>query len=126
MPFALGTNTLKFLDIFAGKNFGPGPRNHWDVAAFGASGGAPTWTHRGVHDMAGSNRSQDILPHTACGSFAAGSARSIDSGRAPSLPRRTGDAAGSNPKFPATIDSSLRVQRSQQRHGMVVTAPLRP
>src|SRR6516164_9323681 len=72
MPFDLGTNTLKSIDIFAGRNFGPGPRNYWSVAAFGASGGAPTWTHRGVYDMAGSNRSQDILPHTACGSSAAG------------------------------------------------------
>ena len=76
--------------------------------------------------MAGSNRSQDILPHTACGSPAAGSARSIAAERAPTLPPRTGDTAGSNPKLPATIDSSLRVQRSPQRHGMVVTAPLRP
>jgi hypothetical protein len=119
-------NTLTFIDIFADRNFDPGPWNHWSVAAFGASGGGPTWTHRGVHDMAGSNRSQDILPHTACGSSAAGGARWISAGRAPSRPQADGGHGRFQSQVPATVDSSLRVQRSQQRHGMVVTAPLRP
>ena len=125
MPFALGTNTLKFLDIFAGKilalvrgTIGALPRlGRQEVVRPGRT--------EGCRDMAGSNRSQDILPHTACGSPAAGGARSTSAGRA-IAPAADGDTAGSNPKFPATIDSSLRVQRSQQRHGMVVTPPLRP
>src|SRR5262245_3438049 len=45
--------------------------------------------------------------------------------RAPLRPRQTGAPAGSNPKFPAATVSNLRVQRSQQRPRMVVTAPLR-
>ena len=46
--FCPGSNILNFLYFFADGNFDPGPWNHWIVAAFAASGGGPTWTHRGV------------------------------------------------------------------------------
>src|SRR6266446_7982704 len=42
------SNILNFLYFFVDGNFDPGSRNHWIVAAFAASGGGPTWTHRGV------------------------------------------------------------------------------
>jgi hypothetical protein len=45
-----GSNILKFLYFSADENFDPGPWNHWIVAAFAASGGGPTWTHRGVRE----------------------------------------------------------------------------
>src|SRR5262245_53607770 len=77
----------------------------------------------GYWDMAGSNRSQDIHPHSACGSPAAGGTPSVVHARAPLRPRQTGALAGSNPKLPAATVSSLRVQRSQQRPRMVVTRP---
>ena len=43
-----GPNILNFLYFSADENFDPGRWNHWIVAAFAASGGGPTWTHRGV------------------------------------------------------------------------------
>src|SRR5262245_62911549 len=50
------------MGIFADGNFGPYPRNHWIVAAFGASGGGPTWTHRGV---LGHGRIQPVAGHSS-------------------------------------------------------------
>jgi hypothetical protein len=48
IPPRSGYNILNFLCFFVDGNFDPGSRNHWIVAAFAASGGGPTWTHRGV------------------------------------------------------------------------------
>ena len=123
-----GYNILKFLYFSADGNFRPGSVELLDRCRVC---GVRRWSDldapRGTRDMAGSNRSQDILPHTASGTpAAAGGARSIVAGRTPPRSRRTGHAADSNLKFPATTDSTLRVQRSQQRHDMAVTAPLRP
>src|SRR5262249_35016607 len=67
----------------------------------------------GYRDMAGSNRSQDILPHTACGSPAAGGARSRAAERASACPQRSGDTVAPKPKFPAIMDSCLRVRSIQ-------------
>ena len=120
--FFLDANGLKSIDIFAERNF---DRRRGTIGSLRRLAGQvvvrPGFTE-GYRDMAGSNRSQDIHPQSTCGSPAAGGPRSRCDARTPSRPRQARAAAGANPKFPA---ASLRVQRSQQRPAMVVTAPLR-
>lgn len=125
ISFCLSANGLKSIGIFADRNFDPIRGTIGSLRRCGGQVVVRLGCTEGYRDMAGSNRSQDVHPQSACGSPAAGGPRSICHARTPSRPRQTRAAAGANPKFPAAAVSSLRVQRSQQRLAMVVTAPLR-